>query len=53
MKKVILNIAFIMGIIFIHRICVVQQTEYMFLFALLGGICIGFYTDNVYKKGGK
>jgi len=51
MKQVLVNLSLIVGIIFICQMCIHAHTNWMYLFALLGGICIGFYTDNVYKKG--
>ena len=51
MKQSFVNLLLIVGIIFIHYMCEMAHTNWMYLFALLGGICIGFYTDCVYKKG--
>ena len=53
MKRILVNLSLIVGIIFICQMCIHSNTYWMYLFALLGGICIGFYTDNVYKKGDK
>lgn len=53
MKKGILSLVLVLGIVFIYYMCKMVHTYWMYLFALLGGICIGFYTDCVYKKGGK
>ena len=53
MKRILVDFSLIVGIIFICQMCIHAHTNWMYLFALLGGICIGFYTDNVYKKGDK
>ena len=53
MKRVLVNLSHIAGIVFICQMCIHAHSDWMYLFALLGGICIGFYTDNVYKKGDK
>ena len=53
MKQSFINLLLIAGIIFIHYMCKMSNTNWTYLFALLGGICIGLYTDYVYKKGGK
>jgi len=53
MKQSFVNLLLIAGIIFIHYMCEMSHTNWMYLFALLGGACIGFYTDCVYKKGGQ
>lgn len=51
MKQALINLSLIAGIIFIHYMCEMVHTNWTYLFALLGGTCIGFYTDCVYRKG--
>lgn len=53
MKQALVNLSLVAGVIFLCQACIHAHTNWMYLFALLGGVCIGFYTDNVYKKGDK
>ena len=53
MKRILVNLSLIVGIIFICQMCIHSNTNWVYLFALLGGTCIGSYTVYVYDKGDK